>query len=427
MHSLCIGLILSLIFLPARIFGISYEMADFNFFAGPAPHRIALTWTDDPARTQTVNWRTDASVFESYGEIAPATSTANFIRNIQRVRATTTPVQTESGSVRHHRVTFANLDPNTTYIYRIGGHRSWSPWHQFTTAADSTAGFSFLYLGDARGNLLPLWSRTIRSAFAQLPNARFIAHAGGLVTQGIRDRDWGEWFEAAGWINATIPSLPVPGISEYEDGRLTKYWRAHFALPFNGIPSRLGTNYVMDYQGAKLIALDSNGDIDAQASWMEKVLANNDRPWVIAMFHRSVYPEVAHDDAQRAIRKAWMPVFERHGVDMVLQGHYKGYARSAQTGAKRESPSPVYVASVSGVATADGRPAGIGDFDIPQLYQVVEVGRNALKFWAYTAVGALHDAFEIRRNANGKKDLLNLMESETLAQKTHHVNVPIPE
>ena len=88
----------------------------------------------------------------------------------------------------------------------MGSGDVWSEWFHFRTAHEGPAPFSFIYFGDAQVNILSLWSRTLRSAYADAPHAAFMIHAGDLINRAQRDVEWGEWFEAGDWIQSTVPS-----------------------------------------------------------------------------------------------------------------------------------------------------------------------------------------------------------------------------
>ena len=63
-----------------------------------------------------------------------------------------------------------------------------------------------------------------------------------------------------------------------------------------------------------------------QKTWLEKVLKNNPRKWSIVSFHHPIYSASARRD-NALLRNEWKPLFDRYGVDLVLQGHDHSYAR----------------------------------------------------------------------------------------------------
>ena len=57
-----------------------------------------------------------------------------------------------------------------------------------------------------------------------------------------------------------------------------------------------------------------------QTAWLEKVLADNPNRWTIVEFHQPIFsPAKGRDNPEQ--RAAWKPLFDRHGVDLVLTGH----------------------------------------------------------------------------------------------------------
>ena len=181
------------------------------------PDRIVLTWEGDTATTQAVTWRTDVNVTTPQAQIALATDNSDFKDNAVTVPAeSTSELATYLGySEKYHSVNFQDLSPETKYLYRVGDGVNWSEWFEFTTASEEAKPFSFIYVGDAQNDILEHWSRVIRNAYSDLPEASFIVHAGDLINQGDADDQWGEWFKAGGWLNGMVPSIPTPGNHEY--------------------------------------------------------------------------------------------------------------------------------------------------------------------------------------------------------------------
>jgi hypothetical protein len=187
---------------------------------------------------------------------------------------------------------------------------------------------------------------------------------------------------------------------------LTAHWRAQFTLPENGPPGLEETCYHLDYQGVRLISLNTEERLAEQAAWLEGVLANNPNRWTVVTFHRPVYASGAGRDNPQ-VRQAWRPVFDRYGVDLVLQGHDHNYARSelmrddARVGGLSLTGrrGTVYVVSVSGAKMYDvidlswAARRGQGN----QLYQLVRIDGDRLSYESRTPTGELYDSFELRK------------------------------
>ncbi|MCP5110744.1 MAG: metallophosphoesterase, partial [bacterium] len=287
--------------------------------------------------------------------------------------------------------------------------------NQCRTANQGAAPLTFLYCGDAQNDLHEHWSRVVRMAFTQAPKANFILHAGDLVSKGNSDAEWGEWFRASGWIHRTIPAIVTPGNHEYprQGGMrsLSYHWQPQFALPQNGADGVKESCYYTDIQGVRVISLNSNELEDEQGAWLDDVLANNPNRWTILTFHHPIYSSARGRDNKR-LREAWQPIFDKHGVDLVLQGHDHSYGRSNMVtgvGERTGDNGAVYVVSVSGPKQyqVDRQPWMERLAEHTQLFQVIRISGDLLEYEARTARGVLYDAFALRKQEQGPNQLIN--------------------
>jgi hypothetical protein len=417
------------------------------------PDRIVLNFGQNPASEVNVTWRTNIDIDAPYAEIAIATAAPKFWKNGKTLLAKTeelnaSSVPTAEVIANYHSVEFRDLLPDTTYAYRVGDGERWSEWFQFKTAsAHAVDKFSFLYVGDAQNYVLELWSRLIREGFRKAPDAKFIIHAGDLINTAHREQEWHEWFTAGGFIHSMVPSMPVPGNHEYRAKNQTEtdqkvrslsvQWRPQFTLPLNGPVGLEETAYFMDYEDVRLIFLDSNRDHELQASWLEKVLAENPKKWTIVSYHHPLF-SASNGRDNEALRNLWKPIFDKYRVDLSLQGHDHAYARGRVAPGEnvmeglniKDVTGTVYVVSVSG-----GKMYDIGDdwtakggqrdriAENTQLFQVITVEGDRLIFEAYTAVGELYDSFEL---VKGENDLNQFIELRVNGgpEKTHSNTIP---
>lgn len=393
--------------------------------ATPMPDRVILTWTGDPARSQAVTWRTDTSVKNALSQIAVAEDGPGFVKKSKDVPATTTEHQGDLGPAHYHSVNFTDLQPATKYAYRVGDGVNWSEWFQFQTASDQPAPFSFIYFGDAQNGVREHWSRVIREAHSDAPKARFMIHAGDLINVANRDAEWGEWFGAGAWLNAMVPSVPTPGNHEYARdtskrpaaSRLSHHWRPQFTLPENGPEGLEETVYWLDYQGTRIVSLNSNEQQARQVEWLDRVLGDNKNTWTVVTFHHPVFSTARGRDNPE-IRKLWKPLFDKHKVDLVLQGHDHTYARFGQevsenvaSGATARSPEggTIYVVSVSGpkMYNLERQPAMRRAAEDTQLYQIISLDGDTLRYEARTATGQLYDAFRLVKRPGQINELVD--------------------
>jgi 3',5'-cyclic AMP phosphodiesterase CpdA len=388
---------------PVHAFQGSYETAAHDPTPSPIPDRIVLTWLTDPATSQAFTWRTDTTVTQARVEIAPAEASPRFMLEAASLAAKTERVESESGPAHFHSANARGLEPATRYAYRVGAGDAWSEWFHFRTASDEPEPFSFIYFGDAQNNVLSLWSRTLRSAYSDAPRAAFMVHAGDLINRANRDVEWGEWFEAGDWIQAMVPSIPTPGNHEYardENGvrRLSSLWRPHFTLPAGDIEGLEETVYFVDYQGVRIVSVNSNERLEEQTGWLNRVLASNPNRWTVVVFHHPVFSTKEGRD-NKDLRDLWKPLFDRHRVDLVLTGHDHSYGRGRNlpAGVTEVAGGTVYVVSVSGPKMYFLTDEVWWDrgAENTQLYQIISVDGDTLTYEARTAVGDLYDAFEL--------------------------------
>jgi 3',5'-cyclic AMP phosphodiesterase CpdA len=378
------------------------------------PDRVILNFGADPATSMSVTWRTDTTVKEAMAEIAVSQDGPKFPESAKKFPAKTTLLKSDLNEAHYHSITFTGLTPETLYVYRVGSGEAWSEWHQFKTASNQPKPLTFIYFGDAQNDVLAMWSRVIRDSFRQASNAHFLLHAGDLINRGPKDAEWGEWHEAAGWMNAMKPVFPVPGNHEYggrplNEKKLTEHWQAQFTNPANGLPGLEDSNYFVDIQGVRVIGLNSNERQKEQGAWLDKLLTEKPMKWTVITFHHPIYSTAKGRD-NKDIRAVWQPIFDKHGVDLVLQGHDHTYARSninSGVDTRTGKSGTVYVVSVSGpkmynLEQADWMARSASD---TQLYQVVTVDGDFLRYKSFTAAGKLYDAFELKKQS-GKPNLL---------------------
>ncbi|MEM7659474.1 MAG: metallophosphoesterase [Bacteroidota bacterium] len=338
------------------------EEDDRSYGPSSVPDRIMVNIQANPARDIGVSWRTDISVRAAFGQIVEADPTPDFLQKAVMEPAHTESLVLREGMSHHHRVRFRNLKPDTRYLYRVGDGQVWSEWLQTSTASLEPEPYSFLYFGDAQNQVKSMWSRVIREAAITAPKADFMLHAGDLINRAEVDAEWGEWFYAGGWLYGMMPTMATPGNHEYqrippEDRKaLSALWQPTFALPKNGPAGLEETVYYVDYQGTRFVSLDTPAMFEdsasavLQAEWLDELLSDNPNQWTIVTHHHPIY-SLREGRDNPDLRGLLQPVYEKYGVDLVLQGHDHTYGRGrnlAEGTRKAVNGGPVYVVSVSG-------------------------------------------------------------------------------
>lgn len=92
-----------------------------------------------------------------------------------------------------------------------------------------------------------------------------------------------------------------------------------------GMPGRW---YAVERGDMLGIALDSTiPDDPDQLAWLEQTLANSDAKWKLVGLHHPPYSSGYHG-SNEAARSAFVPLFERYGVQIVFAGHEHDYQRT---------------------------------------------------------------------------------------------------
>ncbi|RAJ05444.1 calcineurin-like phosphoesterase family protein [Chitinophaga skermanii] len=397
---------------PNSLIGTAVTDTPGVYTAGSIPDRVILTITKDPATMASFNWRTGNQVNNTFIEYTAADAKPEFAKNVIRVAATSEAFSFGELHVNQHTVALSGLQPNTLYTYRVGSDNGWSEWLQFTTASQQTGKVSFIYLGDAQVGIRPFWSRVIRKAYAQLPEAALIIHAGDLVNKANNDDEWGQWFEAGNFIHGSIPSMVTPGNHEYthEDGlpHLSVFWKKQFSLPANGTGNAdlEGSVFYADVQGVRFISLNtmmleeatSDALITAQKEWLETTLKNNPHQWTVVTMHHPVF-STKKGRYNEKVRAHLKPIFDQYKVDIVLQGHDHAYGR----GMMKVAPyGTAYVVSVSGSKMYEHEKMEWADIVAGhlQMYHLVSIDQQQLQFRSYLATGELFDSFTLVKRKN---------------------------
>ena len=174
-------------------------------------------------------------------------------------------------------------------------------------------------------------------------------------------------------------------------------WRAAWGNHDAGRPSTdqvLGAGertYTWFDNPVQFFVLDSNRAADAsQTAWLAGELARSTAAVKIAVFHHPPFTVGLHEDSLE-VRRRWVPLFEQHGVDLVLNGHNHGYEHSVINGVH-------YVVSGGGGASlypcVDDEPWLIVCLSAHH-FLVVEAEGTSISVKAIGAFGAQIDGFNL--------------------------------
>ena len=291
------------------------------------------------------------------------------------VDAVKTPENTEVADEDYYKAEISGLKPNTEYEYQIGkknttAESNWSELYSFTTTREEFRDFSFIAIGDTQGYLWEHFKYTkvaLEEAVKHVSNPAFLLHTGDVVDSGYEAYQWRRYFTALGKFGTNIANFTAIGNHDTRNAKdvinndnLNNYFSFYFNHPnapedamvmdpaiYEGLTAsgKVQVNnfnetvYSYNYGSAHFIVLntgtyantgnktypDDQHIFEAQRAWLEKDLeANKDAKWKIILCHEAMY----HKDGGKLERQYLTDIIEKHGVDLVIQGHSHIVTRS---------------------------------------------------------------------------------------------------
>lgn len=317
-----------------------------------------------------------------------------------------------------HVATIGGLAAATTYQYDILVSQIDlnAVTDTFRTApARGTGSVTFVALGDSgtgSASQQQIASLIAGDAFDLALHAGDVAYGSAAGTGAASFQTTHDWFFTpySNWLRAR-PVFPSIGNhdSRAENANGQPYLGL-FVLPGNGAsatwPDHAERYYSFDYGPAHIVAIDTElAFLDpsrqaAQLAWLEADLAATTQPWKIALLHRAPYSSGGENGSSLDVRAALAPVFERHGVQLVLSGHEHDYERTVPL--KADAPDPAGVTYVvTGGGGAPLYPAGTSTFTAASAsrhhYVRGTVTECTLDLSAVGDTGAVFDSVRLAR------------------------------
>jgi hypothetical protein len=369
--------------------GVTAATAPLSIFAGDAdaasgdgtPEQVHLTWGEDPATSVVVSWVSPEPAVQPSLRLKAAASAPRTVAALQR--AYTDGMNGQTVYSYHARVD--GLEPGTEYHYAVTAandhHRHEPLTASFRTAPRGRAAFRFTSFGDLSTPNAHWILSSPQSRHAVLAVERFapLFHLlnGDLCYANLNPTaqpavwaDFGRNVQASASLR---PWMPCPGNHEVEFHNGPQGYAAYLArycLPDNGTAYpglwyrfRIGSALFISLSADDVIYQDcgpmiggpeplspapgtghaplppgtsiyNRGYSDgAQTRWLEQTLeqAAKDETidWIIVQMHQDALSSARDGNgSDKGIREAWLPLFDRYGVDLVLCGHDHDYERS---------------------------------------------------------------------------------------------------
>jgi hypothetical protein len=342
----------------------------------------------------------------------PKNEFVNFnAKNIIITAAQSYSSKNDADSRMIHKVSLKNLKPGTEYVYRVGnGSDIISTQGTFKTAEKKPGPFTFIQITDTQGSNAKdyrLWTSTLDDALKKFPDVRFLLHTGDMVDSGQKINQWDLFTGAVKPELMNLPIEPAVGNHEAVNGNGTNANEKNFTDRFNlpdatdsGAPA--GTVYSFDYGDAHIAVLNTECNSDnlkKEGDWLKTDMEKSDKAWKIVALHRGLYG-ATYDSA--TVRNVLAPVFDKIGIDLVLQGHDHNYVRTYPMSNKTKAAKGiVYITADSGgVKFYPKKSRSWQAVDLQpyiQMFVAVTVDKNSLDIQAYDVNNTLRDAITLKK------------------------------
>lgn len=340
---------------------------------------ITLTWSDDPATTVTISWRTNTKLAQ--GEVTYWTGN-DTLRQVAELNKLQDRMLQNDRYIHRFTTTLKDLKPGTLYHYRIQEEE-----YTFKTA-ENTDQFVFTWFGDTHND--KKWGEMLQRSTVQHPESEFYMVAGDLVNTGLHRDDWDKWFEYSGKSFANKPVMAIPGNHDSQDGLGAALYRDLLVFPKNG-PKGLepGLTYAFNYKNALYLMIDAASfSNDDQTEWIEEQLKISKATWKFLFVHFPPFNEV--EEYPDMVAK-WVPIFDKYNLDFVISGHFHYYLKTFPLKAgKPNKTGTTYMTSVGTSAareTKNHQPFVEKRLENGNFYQVVNISGRKLNMKVYDSSG----------------------------------------
>jgi hypothetical protein len=351
------------------------------------PEQIHLTWGDDPSKTVFVSWASPARslnprvILRSSAYSVGAADRDAVIPAVERTY--TDGINGQTVFTYHAKLDALEADSEIKYAVTADNDRNAAqPFSaRFRTAPHGRAAFRWTSYGDLSTPVTSWVLSTLQSCFAVDAVERFqpLFHLlnGDLCYANLnfaaQPSVWADFGNNVQKSAVHRPWMPCPGNHEIEFGNgplgyasyLTRYSLPGNGTPFPGLWYRFQVGSVLFislcaddviYQDSgafvvgpqPVVPAPSTGNAPiepgtsiynrgfsggAQTRWLEETLAAAARDagidWIVVQMHQDAMSSSTYGNgSDRGIREAWLPLFDRYGVDLVLCGHDHDYERS---------------------------------------------------------------------------------------------------
>ena len=331
---------------------------------GFAAQIVRGPYLEDPTQTTLIlRWQTDEKT-PAWLEYGPAPRCSQIMK--------ISPEGTD------HKAILYGLVPNQSYCYKLYVYNRAKDGLQAPLEGSFRTLYSperkeihFLAFGNTGGE--NGGAKILLSEQMAKQQADFVIHTGNLTASGLNADADVEFFGPYRDTLLLTPLFVAIGANEYgpqRDSRdsksfvRTNYSRYHNMSWSNATPKY----YSFDTANARFIFLDANGaygavwapDLDeksAQYKWLQSALAGAAEKWKIVVLHAPLYSTGENGPAYETAARL-VPLFEKYGVNLVLQGGEADYERTFPLLKDMTNPRGVTYVTLGGGGATPKRRSG---------------------------------------------------------------------
>lgn len=348
-----------------------------------------LGWTTETQAEFTVRWGLGDKLDRVLTAQAEALPLEYAIRPADQLRVRP-PANTALQTNFQYLVRLADLAPDTTYGFEVTG-AGLSAKGSFATLLPPGKPFTFIAYADTQDP--KIHTKLARQFPAFKP--RLAVLAGDTIDDSWLPFERTDFFDPLDGLAARIPFFPAVG--NHDSGaNLVRLFRQG-----NG-----KTHYAFDCGDVHFVVLDSflnAQNTPTRLEWLERDLAASKARWKIVISHIPSYDAGIHN--YRWGRDNFLPLYRKHGVDLVLNGHTHNYQRAKPMltpGENDKHPITFMVIGGGGgslhlLPTEPALAAGAQQHH----FLVFDASPTKLAGRCFSMDGQQLDAFEINKDASG--------------------------
>ena len=321
-----------------------------------------ISFGADPTSQVAIAWQVPAAVSRPFvrvgtspwdlgeridAEVRPVSTRRSVVRSVDSVAPSAGP--TIEQYYLHAQV--GRLLPGHTYYYGVGHDgfdaRAIGAIRSFRTAPTGRVPFTFTAFGDQGVS----YDAVGTAGLVQAQNPAFHLHAGdisyaesgggGLITDSYDPRVWDSFFAQVEPVASTVPWQVAVGNHEMEPWYSPDGYGGQFArFDFAGATT---TYYAFVYGNVGVISLDANDvsfelpanrgySAGRQTAWLAaRLAALRKQPgvdFIVVQFHHCAYSTCTAHSSDGGVRDAWVALFDKYHVDLVINGHNHIYERT---------------------------------------------------------------------------------------------------